>query len=100
MTKAAGVGAVFALLALSACSPPPSRETLKSCQDIARQRGAGKGLTQNDLGELTEACMVAKGYSLNRDSEQCRHDLISETANRCYYRNDLIGRIAHELSHL
>lgn len=99
MTKIAGFGALCALVALCGCSPPP-RETLKSCQDVAKQRGAGKGLTQDDLGELTEACMSEKGYSLNRDSEQCQHDLISESANRCYYRSDFWGRLGHKLSHI
>jgi hypothetical protein len=89
----------FALVTLSACSPPP-QSTLKECQAIAHQRGQGKGLTQADLGELTEACMADRGYALNRDSEQCRHDLDSETANRCYFRNDFIGRIGHQFSHL
>ena len=98
MTKIAGFGALCALVALCGCSPPP-QETLKSCQDVAKQRGAGKGLTKDDLGELTEACMSDKGFVLNRDSEQCQHDLASETDYQCYFPNNFLGRLGHQWSH-
>lgn len=97
--KRFGVVALCGISVLAACGPP-SQQTLKACQEVAAGRGAGKGLTKDDLGELTEACMLNRGYSLNRDSEQCQHNRHSETANRCYFRSDFLGRVGHQLTHL
>jgi hypothetical protein len=97
-TRLVLVGCSLSLL-LSGCSPP-HEATLKECRVAAAQRGAGKNLSPEDLGELTEACMAAKGFLLNRDSKQCGHNRASETAGRCYYPNTIFGRVAHAFSHL
>lgn len=57
-------------------------------------------MNADDLGELTESCMSTKGFLLNRDSQHCQHDRNSETVDRCYYRNNLWGKIGHQFSHL
>ena len=97
-TRVALVGCSIALLA-SGCSPP--REGVVSeCRAIAAQRGAGKNLSQDDLGELTEACMATKGFTLNRDSEECSHNRTSEIARRCYYPSTIVGNLTHAFTHL
>lgn len=97
-TRVALVGYSLALI-LGGCSPPPE-ETLSECRTVAVQRGIGKNLSPDDLGELTEACMTSKGFTLNRDSDYCGHNRSSETARRCYYPNTAAGILTHQLSHL
>lgn len=73
----------------------PDQQVLADCHSEAAQKGKHHGLTNTDLGELTEACMARKGYLLNKNGEACSHDLPSQKANRCYYPDTWWARAYH-----
>jgi len=82
----------FSALFLAGCSPPDQR-VLDLCHKSAAIRARGYKLTSTDLGELTEACMAERGYTLKKTGSVCSHDLRSENDRRCYYPDTLPGRL-------
>ena len=89
----AGIG-----LILPGCSPPQESQ-VKQCQLVAKERAKGKQfVTEADLGELTEACMSERGFTLNRHGGECDHDMKSENVARCYYPATFLGRMSHEIA--
>jgi hypothetical protein len=87
---AVGISALF--LPLAGCSPPDQR-VLDLCHKSAALRARGYKLTSADLGELAEACMAERGYTLKKTGSVCSHNLRSENDRRCYYPNTLPGRL-------
>ena len=81
---------------LLSCSPPPS--TLKMCQSQAVFQSRGRELAPDDTAELVEACMLSRGYVLKEDGPRCTDDSATASNPRCYYRNNLLGRISASLS--
>lgn len=87
---AVGFSALF--LPLAGCSPPDQR-VLDLCHKSAALRAQGYKLTSADLGELAEACMAVRGYTLKKTGSVCSHNLRSENDRRCYYPDTLLGRL-------
>jgi hypothetical protein len=85
------------LAALAACSPPKS-ETIALCQSKAVLEGRGHPLDASDIGELTEACMLTKGYALKEDGPLCSDNAATAVNPKCYYRNTVMGRLAARFS--
>jgi hypothetical protein len=54
----------------------------------------GHSLDSSDVGELTEACMMTKGYELKEDGPRCTDDMRTATNPKCYYRNTLVGGLS------
>lgn len=88
--------AIGAPLLLLGCSPP-EQKVLAECQVKATNRARGQNLTKFDLGELTEACMEARGFILDKTGRSCAHDLLSQTDRSCYYTNTWWARFYHSL---
>ncbi len=91
------VVAIVATSSLVACSPP-NRQTIALCQRTAISEGHGHSLDSSDVGELTEACMLNKGYALKEDGPHCSDDAATAANPKCYYRNNLFGRLAARFS--
>jgi len=85
----------LALAASVAGCGEPEPTILDGCHQEAAEKGRHRGLNTRDLGELSEARMVRKGYVLNRNGEACTHDLPSQKANRCYYPDTWWARAYH-----
>lgn len=91
-TAAPIVVAICASAGLAACSPP-KQQTIASCQAQAILLSRGHSLNSSDVGELTEACMITKGYELKEDGPRCTDDMATATNPKCYYRNNILGRL-------
>jgi hypothetical protein len=92
----------FIILAISAsllgaCSPP-KQQTIASCKTMAVSQSHGHSLDSSDIGELTEACMMTKGYALKEDGPHCNDDIATATNAKCYYRDNLWGRLVARFS--
>jgi hypothetical protein len=85
------------LAALAACSPP-KHETIALCQSKAILEGRDHSLDASDIGELTEACMLTKGYALKEDGPLCSDDAATAVNPKCYYRNTIMGRLVARFS--
>ncbi len=81
-----------ALLLVAGCSPPDER-TLSLCRKSSAERAEGSQLAPADIGELTEACMAKKGYSLEKAGRSCAHDLSSQSNRRCYFPDTTLGHL-------
>ena len=88
--------AIASTLLLTGCSPP-EQKVVAECQATAANRASGLGLSETDLGELTEACMAARGFILDKTGQRCAHDLSSQTNRVCYYANTWWARFYHSL---
>ena len=80
------------LLGLPACSPPP--HLIEECRQKAIHEGVGHQLSSDDIGELTEACMLSKGFALREVGERCPEDAATAIDPKCYYRDNLLGRVS------
>ena len=80
------------LLLMAGCSPP-DQQILTSCRKSAAAKSAGFKLTPADIGELTEACMSSRGFSLQKSGRTCGHDLQSEVNRRCYIPDTRMGHL-------
>jgi hypothetical protein len=89
--------AIAASLAVAACSPP-KQQTIAACKATAVLQSRGQSLDSSDIGELTEACMMTKGYALKEDGPRCTDDIATATSPKCYYRNNWVGRLAARFS--
>jgi hypothetical protein len=86
------VGFSALVFPLAGCSPPDQR-VLDLCHKSAALRAQGYKLTSADLGELAEACMAERGYTLKKTGSVCSHNQRSENDRRCYYPDTLPGRL-------
>jgi hypothetical protein len=84
--------AVLGTTTLIACSPP-TQQTLAACRSTAISEGRGHSLDVSDVGELTEACMLAKGYALKEDGALCSDNTTTTTNSNCYYPDTILGRL-------
>jgi hypothetical protein len=87
-----GIVAIQVTTVLFACSPP-QRQTIALCQSMAISGGRGHALDASDIGELTEACMLSKGYALKENGPLCTDDAASAANPNCYYPNTILGRL-------
>ncbi len=85
--------AVVALLFLAGCSRPAQHE-VDACKQTAIREGAGHQLNDDDVGELTEACMAAKGFALRETGKRCPDNVATATNPGCYYRDNFLGRVS------
>lgn len=83
--------AVTALLCLAGCSRPAQHE-VDVCKQIAIREGVGHQLNDDDVGELTEACMASKGFTLREAGKRCPDNQMTATKPGCYYRDNFLGR--------
>jgi hypothetical protein len=93
LSRAVLFGCGLALLLLVAGCSPPDQTVLDNCHKSSVQRAKGYKLTSADLGELAEACMAERGYTLKKSGSVCSHNLQSENDRRCYYPDTLPGRL-------
>jgi hypothetical protein len=77
---------------LAACSPPKS-QTIAMCRATAISQARGHALDSSDTAELTEACMLTKGYVLKEDGPRCTDDAATASNPSCYYPNTVMGRL-------
>jgi hypothetical protein len=63
------------------------------CKATANSQGRGHALDPSDIGELTEACMLTKGYALKEDGPRCPDDAATPNNAECYYPNTVTGRL-------
>jgi hypothetical protein len=84
--------AIAAVVCLMGCSRPAQRE-VDACRQTAIREGVGHQLNGDDVGELTEACMVSKGFSLKEAGKRCPDNLSTATNPSCYYRDNFLGRM-------
>lgn len=91
--RAVIMGSGLAVLFLVAGCSPPDQTVLDLCHKASAQRAKGYKLTSADLGELAEACMAERGYTLKKSGSVCSHNLRSENDRRCYYPDTLPGRL-------
>jgi hypothetical protein len=89
--------AILVTATLIACSPP-KRQTIALCQRKAISEGRGHSLDSSDIGELTEACMLTKGYALKEDGPLCSDNAATATNPNCYYPNTVLGRLGARFS--
>ena len=88
---------IVVMATLSACSPP-QKQTLALCRDSAVSQSRGHSLESSDIGELTEACMLTRGYALKENGPHCTDDLTTAMNPKCYYRDNVFGRIQSQFS--
>jgi hypothetical protein len=91
------IAATMATCSLVACSPP-KQQLIAQCRSAALSEGRGRSLDPSDIGELTEACMMTKGYALKEDGPSCTDDAATAINPSCYYRNSLFGRLVARFS--
>ncbi len=84
--------AVAVLLCLMGCSRPGQRE-VEACRQTAIREAVGHQLNGDDVGELTEACMASKGFSLRETGKYCPDNLTTAVNPGCYYRDNFLGRM-------
>ena len=89
--------AILVTVTLIACSPP-NRQTIALCQSTAISEGSGHSLDTSDVGELTESCMLTKGYALKEDGPLCSDNAATATNPNCYYPNTILGRLGARFS--
>lgn len=82
---------IVGLLPFVGCGPP-NEYALRACRIQALERSEGRGLTQADIGELTEACMSKSGFLLKRTGSKCSHDLTSQSNRLCYFPDNAFAR--------
>jgi hypothetical protein len=75
------------------CSPPDT-QIIAEGNEIAATKARGHALISSDIGELTEACMLSKGFVLDETSTRCSDDMATATNPQCYRRNTVIGRLS------
>ena len=93
-----GISAALLLAAtVTACSPPKS-QTLAQCKATASSQARGRSLDPSDIGELTEACMLNKGYALKEGSSRCPDNAATPNSMECYYPNTFTGRLLARFS--
>jgi hypothetical protein len=80
------------LIFLDACAPPDPR-AVSECRASAQKEGRGHALISSDIGELVEACMLAKGYLVKEGKKECSDDISGPMKAECYYPNTLTGRL-------
>jgi hypothetical protein len=83
---------------LAACSPPKS-QTISMCRAAAISQARGHALDSSDTAELTEACMLTKGYALKEEGPRCTDDAATPSNPSCYYPNTVMGRLLARFSH-
>jgi hypothetical protein len=88
---------ILASALLAACSPP-KQQSVDLCKADAVLKSRGHSLDSSDVGELTEACMLNKGYALKEAGRYCSEDMATATNANCYYRDNLFGRLAARFS--
>ena len=86
------IAAILVTTALIACVPP-KRQTIALCQSTAISQGRGHSLDAADVGELTEACMLNKGYVLKENGGLCTDDVATAVNPNCYYPDTILGRL-------
>lgn len=89
--------ALFMAAALVACSPPKG-PVIAMCKASAISEAGGHALNPSDIGELTEACMLTKGYALKEDGPHCSDDAATATNPKCYYPDTILGRLIARFS--
>ena len=95
--SAISIVAILVTVSLIACSPP-KQQTIALCQSTAISEGRGHSLDSSDIGELTEACMLTKGYALKEDGPLCSDNVATATNPNCYYPNTILGRLGARFS--
>jgi len=85
---------MFAGLLLAGCGAPSPR-VVAECKETASRQAAGHHITPDDVGELTEACMMQRGFGVRESSQQCADDSSGPFSPRCYYYPaNIFGRAA------
>lgn len=87
------------LLLVGGCSPP-DQKSLDLCRNSAPRTSQGESLTREDVGELIEACMSKRGFSLLKTGKRCSHDLNSQHDRRCYFPDTTAGQFFASLPEL
>ena len=75
---------MFAALLLSGCGAPSPR-VVAQCKETASRQAAGHHITTDDIGELTEACMMQRGFGVREGGRECSDDSSGPFNPRCYY---------------
>jgi hypothetical protein len=96
MTSRIPAGLMIAVT-LMACSPPKN-QTIALCKTAAISQARGHALDSSDTAELTEACMLTKGYALKEDGPRCTDDAATASNPKCYYPNKFMGRLLARFS--
>ena len=93
-----GISAALLLAAALTACLPPKNQTLTQCKAMASSQGRGHSLDSSDIGELTEACMLDKGYALKEGGPPCPDDAATPNNPICYYPNTFMGRLLERFS--
>jgi hypothetical protein len=84
---------LLALLLLAGCGPTDPR-IIAQCKAAATAQAKGHLVDISDIGELTEACMMKKGFVVRETGKGCSDDISGPLNPRCYYPDTIPGRIA------
>lgn len=91
---------MLAGLLLTGCGAPSPRVVLQ-CKERANRQAAGHQITGADIGELTEACMMERGFGVRESGGECADDVSGPFDARCYYYPaNIFGRAAQWLQNI
>jgi hypothetical protein len=88
------LSAALAAIVLAGCGPVTDPRIVSECRLSAIREAQGHRLEASDVGELIEACMLAKGFAVRENSAECSDDIKGPINPTCYYPNTAPGRFA------
>jgi len=86
----------IALVGVGGCSPP-NQQLIAQCKAVAIAQAHGHSLQASDVAELTEACVMTKGYEPKEEGSACPDNVATTTPAQCYYPANFFGRIGERL---
>jgi hypothetical protein len=88
------LSAALVATVLAGCGPVTDPRIVSECRLSAIHEARGHRLEASDVGELSEACMLAKGFAVREKSAECSDDIKGPINPACYYPNTAPGRFA------